>query len=98
MQTLYTKASAAVEIADDVEAQIRAGKLAAGEPLPAVRTLAQQLGISPNTVAAAYARLREAGLLVTDGRRGTRVAAPPTHGDVMTAVPAGLIDHQRQCG
>jgi DNA-binding transcriptional MocR family regulator len=92
MQTLYTKASTAVEIADDVEAQIRAGKLTAGEPLPAVRTLAQQLGISPNTVAAAYARLREAGLLVTDGRRGTRVAAPPTHGDVMTAVPAGLID------
>lgn len=92
MSTLYTKASTAVEIADHLEAQIRSGKRIAGAPLEPVRALAQHLGVSPNTVAAAYARLREAGLLVTDGRRGTRVAAPPTHADVMTALPAGLID------
>lgn len=92
MKTLYMKASTAVEITNYVEAQISAGKLPAGELLPSVRALAQHLGVSPNTVAAAYARLREAGMLVTDGRRGTCVAAPLTHSDVMRAVPAGLLD------
>jgi DNA-binding transcriptional MocR family regulator len=42
-----------------------------------VRGLAQTLGSSPATVNLAYRILRERGLIVTDGRRGTRVAPRP---------------------
>jgi DNA-binding transcriptional MocR family regulator len=62
-------------IARDVERRIRSGELAAGERLPTVRSLAGELGLDPGTVAAAYRLLRERGFVISDGRRGTRVAA-----------------------
>ncbi|WP_308873387.1 GntR family transcriptional regulator [Thiothrix subterranea] len=92
MNTYYIKASNAVEIIVSLEEQIRLGVLKPGESLPAIRELAQQIGVSPNTVATAYAKLRDAGLVVSDGRRGTTVALPPSHGDMLTELPAGLID------
>ena len=92
MNTYYIKASNAVEIIAGLEEQIRLGGLKPGESLPAIRELAQQIGVSPNTVATAYAKLRDAGLVVSDGRRGTTVALPPSHGDMLTELPAGLID------
>jgi DNA-binding transcriptional MocR family regulator len=63
-------------IAGDFERRIEAGELAAGERLPAVRALAAELGVDPGTAAAAYRLLRERGFVISDGRRGTRVAAP----------------------
>ena len=39
------------------------------------------LGVAPNTVARAYADLQQAGWLVSEGRRGTRVAAKTPAGD-----------------
>ena len=45
-----------------------------------MRALAAQGGVSPSTVAAALAELRRRGLVVTDGRRGTRVATPAPAG------------------
>jgi DNA-binding transcriptional MocR family regulator len=42
-----------------------------------VRGLAHTLGTSPATVNLAYRILRERGLILTDGRRGTRVAPRP---------------------
>ncbi len=50
---------------------VAAGRLAAGEQLPSVRKLAEELVINPNTVARAYRELETAGLLTT--RRGTGV-------------------------
>ena len=49
------------------------GRFAAGDRLPAVRTLAATLGVSAATVASAYRTLRDRGLAVGDGRRGTQV-------------------------
>ncbi len=48
--------------------------LETGHLLPPVRTLADDLRISPATVASAYKSLQNRGVLVSDGRRGTRVS------------------------
>ena len=61
----YIQGSSAVEIAGSVEAAIRGERVAPGDPLPTVRGLAETLGVSPATVAAAYRTLRERGLVVT---------------------------------
>jgi DNA-binding transcriptional MocR family regulator len=67
----------ASEIAADVEDAIGSGALAPGRPLPPMRVLAGDLGVNPNTVAAAYRTLRERGMIETDGRRGSRVRQRP---------------------
>lgn len=64
-------------IAASVEAGIASGVLAPGAALPPIRGLAQQLGVNPNTVAAAYRLLRDRGAVESSGRRGTRVRNRP---------------------
>ncbi|QCB97750.1 GntR family transcriptional regulator [Arthrobacter sp. PAMC25564] len=51
------------------------GTLAPGTRLPAVRSLAGELGVAPHTVARAYKELEAAGVVVTRGRNGTVVCA-----------------------
>jgi DNA-binding transcriptional MocR family regulator len=64
-------------IARELERRIAAGSLRPGERLAPVRTLAAERGVDPATAAAAYRLLRGRGFVVSDGRRGTRVAAQP---------------------
>jgi DNA-binding transcriptional MocR family regulator len=66
-----------VGIAANVEDAISRGALTPGAALPPVRELAAQLGVNPNTVAAAYRVLRDRGVVETAGRRGTRVRERP---------------------
>jgi DNA-binding transcriptional MocR family regulator len=81
------------EISGSVEAAIRAGSLAPGETLPPVRRLAEHLGVSPTTVAAAYRDLQIRGLVTASGRRGTRVSPrPPLTHHAAAAVPPGTRD------
>src|SRR5262245_38097092 len=49
------------------------GLLRAGEQLPPIRRAARDLEVAPATVSAAWSQLARAGLIQTDGRRGTRV-------------------------
>jgi DNA-binding transcriptional MocR family regulator len=80
-------------IALDIERRIRSGALSAGDRLPAVRALATELGVDPGTTAAAYRRLRERGFVISDGRRGTRVAAQLEPRPARAAqVPEGVLD------
>jgi DNA-binding transcriptional regulator YhcF (GntR family) len=69
------------QIVEQIRAAIERGELQPDMPLSPVRQLAGDLGVAPNTVARAYAELQEAGWLVGDGRRGTRVAAQLPHQD-----------------
>jgi DNA-binding transcriptional MocR family regulator len=67
----------AESIAANVEEAISQGALAPGATLPPIREVAAQLGVNPNTVAAAYRLLRDRGAIETAGRRGTRVRDRP---------------------
>lgn len=66
--------STAAEIAESVRTAVERGAFAPGDALPAVRALADQLGVNRNTVVAAYRQLGQAGLVDARGRSGTRVA------------------------
>ncbi|MFG2143759.1 aminotransferase class I/II-fold pyridoxal phosphate-dependent enzyme [Streptomyces sp. NPDC048696] len=85
----------ASEIAADVERAVGTGELEPGQLLPPLRELATDLGVNPNTVAAAYRLLRDRGVIETSGRRGSRVRPRPasTTRDVQRIdVPAGVRD------
>lgn len=64
-----------LQIEEQLRGLIQRGDLEPGALLPTVRQLASDLNVAPNTVARAYADLQEEGWLVSEGRRGTRVAA-----------------------
>lgn len=61
------------QLADGVRRMIERGSLLPGDRIPPVRTLAEELGLAPNTVARAYRALEEDGWIVGRGRAGTFV-------------------------
>jgi DNA-binding transcriptional MocR family regulator len=89
------KGTGAEAIAADIEEAISAGALTPGAELPPIRQLAADIGVNPNTVAAAYRLLRDRGAVETAGRRGTRVRdRPATTPRSLRGldVPAGVRD------
>jgi DNA-binding FadR family transcriptional regulator len=58
-----------------VRAAVASGRLRAGDRLPGLREVAEQLGVNHNTVRAAVAKLEADGLLETRHGSGTFVAA-----------------------
>lgn len=62
------------QVVDAFAKEIRAGRLPAGCRVPPVRVLERQLGLSKNTVQAAYDELVARGLLETREREGVFVA------------------------
>lgn len=85
----------AAEISADVERAVGAGALVPGQLLPPMRELATDLGVNPNTVAAAYRTLRERGVIETAGRRGSRVRPRPastSRGSIRVDPPPGVRD------
>ncbi len=65
------------QIEEGVRRMISLGALEPGAPVPSVRDLAQRLRMNPNTVARAYQRLADAGVLAVRRGEGTFVADEP---------------------
>lgn len=65
------------QIEEALEQRIAARALAPGDAVPSVRDLALELRVNPATVAKAYQRLVERGLLETRRGAGTFVAETP---------------------
>src|SRR5215469_13941459 len=69
------------QIEEGMRRLVASGALAPGAPVPSVRDLARDLSVNPATVAKAYQRLTEAGVLVVKRGEGTYVSdSPPTMG------------------
>jgi GntR family transcriptional regulator/MocR family aminotransferase len=84
-------------IYDDLRRSITSGDLPPGVRLPSTRALAAQLGVSRNTVIAAYDALTQDGLLIGRIGSGTRVGGPrPARIDLRQVLreshyPAGAV-------
>ncbi len=63
-----------LQLVNQIKYQVASGRLAPGEELPAIRVLAEQLLINPNTVARAYRELEVAGLVEKRRTAGTYVS------------------------
>ena len=64
-----------MQIVEQVRHAIEVGGLGAGERLPTVRRLAEDLAIAPNTIVKAYGELQREGFLKSRAGVGTVVAA-----------------------
>jgi DNA-binding LacI/PurR family transcriptional regulator len=78
----------AAQIHARVALQIADGELLPGDRLPAVRSLAAELGVNVNTIRAAYAKLESDGLVQTRHGIGSVVLAPA--GAARVAVVFGM--------
>ena len=62
------------QIVNQVKYLVASGRLTAGQELPPIRVLAEQLLINPNTVARAYRELEMAGIVEKRRTAGTYVS------------------------
>ena len=62
------------QLRQQVAALVAGGALLPGARLPAIRQLANDLGLAGGTVARAYRELESDGVVTTNGRHGTVVA------------------------
>ncbi len=86
------RADSARGLAEGVEAMVLEGSLAPGDRLPPVRELAGTVGLSANTVAAAYRLLGNRGVVVGRGRLGTFVTPRPAGPALDTLPDPALVD------
>src|SRR5580765_3980516 len=63
-----------LQIANQVKHLVASERLVAGDEIPPIRVLAQQLLVNPNTVARAYLELERAGVVVKRHGSGTYVS------------------------
>lgn len=64
-----------LQLVDQVKAAVASGALHAGEPLPSIRPLAEELRINRNTVAKAYTELENQGVIESIAGKGCFVRA-----------------------
>ena len=64
-----------LQLVDQVKVAAASGAVQAGDPLPGIRPLAEQLRVNRNTVAKAYAELESQGVIETIAGKGCFVRA-----------------------
>ena len=62
------------QVVDQIRQSVGSGKLAVGDAVPSVRSLASELLVNPNTIAKAYSALVRDGVLESQQGRGYFVA------------------------
>jgi GntR family transcriptional regulator/MocR family aminotransferase len=78
-----------VQLAWALRARIRGGALAAGQRLPALHKLADDVGVNANTIRAVYQRLEQDGLVETRHGSGTYVTGAPGDRATLAQLVAG---------
>ena len=83
-----------LQVVDQVKAAAASGALRAGEPLPSIRPLAEQLRLNRNTVAKAYSELEGQGVIETIAGRGCflKESHSPFRKDVRLKMLAEEVD------
>jgi GntR family transcriptional regulator len=83
-----------LQLVDQVKAAAASGAVHDGEPLPSVRTLAEELRVNRNTVAKAYAELESQRAIETVAGKGcfVRATSSPFRKDVRLKLVAEEID------
>ncbi|MFJ8817501.1 aminotransferase-like domain-containing protein [Amycolatopsis thermoflava] len=79
-------------IADDVAADVAAGRLRPGDRLPPQRRFARQRGIAVSTAARVYGELVRRGIAVGETGRGTFIRAAPEPGSALAEPAAATVD------
>src|SRR5438034_3075311 len=83
-----------LQIVDQVRSAAAAGAITAGEPLPSIRPLAEELRVNRNTVAKAYAELEHQGIIENIVGKGcfVRENGSPLKKEIRRKLVADTID------
>jgi GntR family transcriptional regulator len=83
-----------LQVVDQVKAAAAAGALRAGDALPGIRPLAEELRVNRNTIAKAYAELESQGVIESLAGKGcfVRGSGSPFTKTVRTRLLAAKID------
>jgi GntR family transcriptional regulator len=83
-----------LQLVDQVKVAAASGAIQAGEPLPSIRPLAEELRVNRNTVAKAYTELETQGVIKTIQGKGSVLRAnnSPLRKEVRRKVLAESVD------
>ena len=73
---------------------VSSGELSPDEKLPAVREVAKQFGINPNTVQKAYAQLEQSGLIYSIPAKGSYVSGEKAAADAVKGEALRRIEQE----
>ena len=82
------------QLVEQVRTAVASGTLQAGDALPSIRPLAEELRVNRNTIAKAYAELESLGVIETAAGKGSFVRAghSPLRKDVRRKLLADRVD------
>lgn len=84
-----------LQLVDQVRVAAASGAIRAGEPVPGIRPLAEELRVNRNTIAKAYSELESQGIVETMAGKGCfiRANSSPFRKEVRRKLLAETLDH-----